>query len=340
MNIDCINTMTDFKRSPVNHTDIEAPASFTEDIKKTPEKYTLNHNIDFYKSSFLTGDLEALNRDLEAQFALEKQKYGDDIFGLYGQAQDVVFNEKLQEMGFFDGMSEEEATQYKNLLHDITTIMNCVHLNPAPTVTAPNGAARFLYMGIFNEPEYSTELLSIYSDDAKLELESATSALNFFCENYVDEKNKQDFQSLINDFYTHNSKFLKNYQSMNEYLNQQHQKLITSGVLTPYLNRWKQWLSGQFQGQNCSEENIEYTKHMNSVSHTTEETSAYWKNIAALLSKLPQTDMDSCYLWKKIQEEHTAYLTGNTNHKGFLSITAKRTDTVFNQMKKYWGKMV
>lgn len=113
-------------------------------------------------------------------------------------------------------MSEEEATQYKDLLHDITKVMNCMHLNPAPTVMAPNGAPRFLYMGILNEnrPEYSMELLSIYSDEAKLELESATSALNYFCENYVDDKNKQDFQSLIHDFYTHNSKFLDHYESI------------------------------------------------------------------------------------------------------------------------------
>lgn len=342
MKINPINSTSSFNQSIIENTNKKPDSNIVHEEEKIPVQITLNHDIDFYKSSFLTGDLEALNRDLEKQFTLEKQKYGEDIFGLYGQAQHMVFNKKLQEMGFFDGMSEEEAAQYKDLLHDITTIMNCVHLNnSAPTATTPNGAPRYLYMGILSEdqPQYSMELASIFSDDAKLELESATAALNYFCEKYVDGAHKQDFQSLIHDFYTHNTKFLDKYESMNEYLYKKHQKLLTSGVLDGYLNRWKQWLSGQFQGQDFSQENTEYAKYMNSVSHTKEEASAYWKNITALLTKLPQASTDSSKLLKKIQEQHTAYLTGKTHNKSFIAITAKRTAPAFNQMEKYWKKL-
>lgn len=78
---------------------------------------------------------------------------------------------------------------------------------------------------------------------------------------------------------------------------------------------------------------------MNSVSHTKEEASAYWKNITALLTKLPQASTDSSKLLKKIQEKHTAYLTGKTHNKSFIAITTKRTMPAFNQMEKYWKKL-
>lgn len=125
---------------------------------------------------------------------------------------------------------------------------------------------------------------------------------------------------------------------MNQYLQKQHQKMLASGVLTPYFNRWEQWLSGQFQGQGISKENIEYGKYMDQVSHTKEESFLYWENIAALFTKL--SSVDSPNLLKKIQEQHTAYVTGNTHRKDFIAIAVKRTDTAFEQMEKYWRKLL
>lgn len=42
------------------------------------------------------------------------------------------------------------------------------------------------------------------SEDATLELESETAALRFFGDNFVDKEYKEQFQNLVDEFYSHN----------------------------------------------------------------------------------------------------------------------------------------
>lgn len=107
-----------------------------------------------------------------------------------------IISDALNRMGFYDNLSDEEVLEVETILATITYGMNS-------TV----GTA-----GIVNDDQ-STELTS-YA--ARFELESSTAALRRFAEKYLPENMRDDFDTLVDKYYAHNSKALEGYTSSRE----------------------------------------------------------------------------------------------------------------------------
>lgn len=308
---------------------------FTHNDGKTSQDFILKPDVDTYRSSFLEASLldkeELLYGSKEAQiesWEAAKQKYGDDSFKLYSGAQHLLFGQKLHEMGFFDGMSEEEVSQYESLLKDITEVMSSINMNMISNEKNGNNSFSYFYQGDMVRQKYDAAMIHTYSDDAKVDLESATAALHYFSEKYLDKEQKQEFDSMVNDFYDHNAKYLETYQDSQERMGNFTEKLYASGMADRFLN----W--GQFK------ENEEYSKHMGGVTHTKEEKADYIKNVANIFKQLQKTGVDTSDLWKQLKEDHLNHLTKGTERQDFKDRVWEQSEKVFKHMDSYWSKLL
>lgn len=283
-----------------------------------PLAFVLKPDIDTYKSSFLTEDRDVFNRLWE-----EANKANDnDNFGLYGSVQHLVFSQKLHEIGFFDGMSADEKNKFKHLLQDITRGMDSIH---------PPSAYQILFNPELppKSKDYG-DVFNMYSDEAKIDLESAASALKYFSDKDVDKAHQEEFNSLIDDFHSHNGKYLENYQSFEEKMVKASRKMIASGLLER---------ENGF-GDMISQEMAAYSGYMGSITHTEKETDTYLKNMSAMFKQLQQTGANSSDVWKDLKEEHLNYLTKGTKHQNIRNREWERAEPAFRRMEDYWKKLV
>lgn len=275
--------------------------------KKESRQFVLGPDIDTYRSSNIevVSDLYEANR----KYALEQwekagKTYGNGLFSRHGGEQHELFIQKLQESGFFDGMSEDEVNRYTSLLTDITATMNCVNLSGLAT------DGRYCPLPE-NRPDYDEALYHTFSDEARLELESATAALQYFSDKYLNAEQKEGFNSLISEFHDYNSEYLKDYQTIEEQ--------FTRGVQTLQDSRAE--------------------GHMIRRVHTEEETESYRKNITDIFKKLQQSGSDTEKLWEQMKKEHLNYLTYGTDRQDHKNRAWKYAGGAFEHMKGYWSRL-
>lgn len=293
-----------------------------------------------YQESDVTSIKDLYSKNMIKRWEDAKLKYGADSFELYSGAQHLVFSEKLKEMGFFDGMSEEEVGQFQSLLQEITTIMNCISQNTGTYIDdGATGSRLYCYEGkLVTMPEYDESFYNTYSDEAKLELESASAALQVFSQKYLSGENKEKFDSLINDFHNYNSEYLETYQSFEEGMVMGSAKMYADGIVSNWEAREKA-ITDKISGL-VSDERRDYLNGIGSAIHTKEETDDYMQDISSLLNMLSQSESNVTDIWEKLEERYIDYSTNKTNNKNFKDYIKNRSEDVFDHMKSYWSKLL
>lgn len=337
INTGMINKNVFPKSAPPLHDISESrPAILSEEVSNSTAE-TSKPDVDTYAHSLTQeSDIKSIkdlfSNNLIKRWEHAKQNCGDDSFKLYSGAQHLVFSEKLQEMGFFDGMSDEEKGQFQSLLQEITTVMNYVNQNTGTFINdGASGSRLYCYEGkLITMPEYDEAFYNTYSDEAKLELESATAALQAFSQKYLSGEKQEDFESLIQDFHTYNSEYLKTYQSFEE-------KMVTGSASMSAAGVASNW---EAISDMVPKETKDYLNGIGGIVHTKEETDDYLKNISNLFKLLNQSGSNVVEIWGKIEENYSDYSTNKTNNTNFKDYILNRSEDVFDHMKSYWSKLL
>jgi len=156
---------------------------------------------------FLTGLFTDYTQQQEK---LQQNNPNDPFWGSTGN-QWLVFSKKLYDSGFYENMTDEEVRQMENILDKITGGMD--------------GFSRVQYGISLNMEagEGSKNVFNLLTESGELwtDLESSTAALRHFSEKYIkDNKLREEFNGLANQYYVHNSEILDGYQSLSEKMRQ------------------------------------------------------------------------------------------------------------------------
>lgn len=254
-----------------------------------------------------------------------KEQYGDDSFSVYADAQHLVFAQKLQEMGVFDGKSEEEINKMKDLLFNITSMMSCVGEDKlgASYAGTESRDRYYCYEGkLITMQRYDESLYGITSDVAKVGLESAKAALEEFGSRYLTQDQQGEFSGLIDEFYNHNAEYLKEYRAFGEDVSKFAANFQKLGLRDIYDQKGLIGIHEMFENGDD-----EYTRMLSNMNHTQEETDNYIKRISAMFKLIRQTGSNFADIW-------------NQKNPQMQDNILNQSASAFTHMEGYWSELL
>jgi len=274
-------------------------------------------------NEFLTGLFTDYTQQQEK---LQQSNTNDPFWGNTGN-QWLVFSKKLYDSGFYEDMTDEEVKQMENILDKITGGMDGfsrvqygISLNMDAYIETEEGGK-----SAFNLLTESGELWA--------DLESSTAALKYFGEKYVkDDKLREEFNRLADQYYTHNSEILDGYQSLSEKMKQ-----FTSDVFSgKYPNSaLLHKFSNSLLEQNA--ENTNVAKYLGGITYSEDEIKQYRNQISLLFEQLKQGDFSLADALKKIENTFADYTTKGSNQQSIRNSVIMQADMTFERMKEYWS---
>ena len=239
------------------------------------------------------------------QIALENP---EDKFWANTGNQWLTLSEELYNNGFYDNMSDEEVKAVEDILAKITAGMDSL--------------SRTMYnTGIDYNKYVSGRSYFMDSSEAILELESATSALKYFCETKVDDNLKESFNNLIDNFHSHNSKLIYDYKSPMESFN----KVVNT------IN------NGKVDSKNTKKYNLQI--QAGEVTHDLKEKQAFAKALSELFINL-MTEQDNVSIWGQIEKLYVNYNTTGTDSKELENYEKEKCQAIIDRLKDYWEELV
>lgn len=279
---------------------------------------TTTSNRDTYQHS--SPDYVIFHDDSENLYELYARKnkelqeqHGDDVFWGNSGNQWMVFSEKLYQNGFYDDMSDDEVKKFEGMLAHITAGMDNVS-----KIKYPEGSS--ISFNQYNDATFS----AMNSKEAKLELESETAALRFFGDNFVDEEYREQFQNLVDEFYSHNAEILKDYQGPLEKTEKGIMKLQANPMMKGMV------------AKNAAD----YSKYMSGLTYTEEETDLYQKEVSNLFKKLQMPDCNQTDIWEQLKLAYINYLTKDTGRQDIKDQVWNRAENTFDLMQGYWSELI
>ena len=179
-------------------------------------------------------------------------------------------------------MSDDEVKKFEGMLAHVTAGMDNVS-----KITNSEGS------GIHFDPYHDSTFTAMNSEEAKLELESETAALRFFGDHFVDEEYKEEFQSLVDEFHSHNEEILKDYQGPLEGAERGIMKLQADPETKITV----------------AKEAASYSKYMSGLTHTEEETDLYRKEVSDLFEKLQEPKNNQADIWEQLKSAYINDIT-------------------------------
>lgn len=244
----------------------------------------------------------------------------DDPFWSNTGNQWLVFSESLYKNGFYDNMTDDEVKEAEDILAKITAGMD--HLSRTQYDTGIEFSDFYGHGANF----------FMDSNEVNMELESATAALRYFAEKYVDENQKDEFADLVDKFYSHNTQIIEGYQSPIESFN----KAINSIHAGKYNNSAVD--NRYSQGMRKESSNVGFSIYLGGVTHSEKGKETYRKSIASLFEEMNSGNSDD--VWKKINETFLNFSTGNSNDEKIRNFVADQTKFTFIRMKGYWSELL
>lgn len=239
------------------------------------------------------------------QIALENP---EDKFWANTGNQWLTLSEELYNNGFYDNMSDEDVKEVEDILAKITAGMDSL--------------SRTMYnTGIDYNKYVSGRSYFMDSSEAILELESAKSALKYFCKTKVDESLKESFNDLIDNFYSHNSKLISEYKSPMESFN----KVVNT------MN------NGKVDSKNTKEYNLQI--QAGGVTHDVKEKQDFSKVLSELFINL-MTEQDNASIWGQIEKLYVNYNTTGTDSKELENYEKEKCQAIIDRLKDYWEELV
>ena len=280
------------------------------------------------KSSALVEKMYTDNAKLQEKL---QQTDPDDPFWSNTGNQWLVFSGRLHSNGFYDAMSDEEVIAVETLLDKLTCGMDGVSSSLYHT-------GLNIYAG--NEPgKINTSGFDLFNETSgalTMDLESSAAALKYFGETHIaDEALRDEFNGLVDKYYSHNAEILKGYQSPAEKM----QKAISN------IHSGKYPDSAVFNksSQNAIEqysERLNAHSHLGGVSHATEEENQYKKDISILFEQLKQGASGWDDMWKKLENALVDYTSDNSDSESIRQAVSEQADVTFDRMKGYWSLLM
>ncbi len=260
-----------------------------------------------------------------------QQTSPDDPFWSNTGNQWLGFSEHLHSNGFYDSMSDEEVIAAETLLDKMTCGMD--GMSSSLYHTGLN-----IYAG--NDPDKINatgfDLFNESRDALAMDLESSTAALKYFGETYIaDEALRNEFNGLVDKYYSHNAEILQGYQSPAEKM----QKAISNIHSGKYPNSAVFNKSSQNAIEQYSER-LNADSHLASVSHASEEENQYQKDISILFEQLKQGASGWDDMWKKLENALVDYTSDNSDNESIRQAASEQAGVTLNRMKGYWSLLM
>lgn len=280
---------------------------------------------------FLCSDAgyEKMRKDVEDLYtknAIQQKELSknnpDDVFWGNTGNQWLVLSENLYHKGFYDEMSDDEVKQAETILAKITAGMD--HLS------------RTLYQTGIEYSDYYGHGANYYMDsnEVNLELESATQALRYFSERYVDEDKQTEFNALIDQFYKHNTEIISGYQapveSFNKAVHAMHNGQYTNSFVT----------SSYGQAMKNDSTGINSAIYLGGISHSTAEKVQYTSELLGLFEQLKHSSEGKDSIWKQIEDTFVKYATKDSDDQKVRNYVLEQSKHTINRIKGYWSELV
>ncbi len=180
------------------------------------------------------------------------------------------------------------------------------------------------------------DLFNESRDALAMDLESSTAALKYFGETYIaDEALRNEFNGLVDKYYSHNAEILQGYQSPAEKM----QKAISNIHSGKYPNSAVFNKSSQNAIEQYSER-LNADSHLASVSHASEEENQYQKDISILFEQLKQGASGWDDMWKKLENALVDYTSDNSDNESIRQAASEQAGVTLNRMKGYWSLLM
>ncbi|MCM1103947.1 MAG: hypothetical protein NC409_07550 [Clostridium sp.] len=223
------------------------------------------------------------------------------------EMQYTVFTKALSEMGFYDGMSDEEVLKTEKLLVDMTHTMNQL-------------------CGYFKCESMDGEKISVSSFAAKMELESSTAALRRFADQCLPQEMRARFDKLTDRYYAYNAEKLKGYRSVEERADQAMAEILDRTASSPD------------RARPVSEyERIRWTAGSVTAGKEEEERAvAAWRDC---FRRFACGKNDSSRLSQTMNEILLRYASGGSNDQKLLAYLDAWNRPIVEHAKSYWSAL-
>ena len=264
---------------------------------------------------------------LETHFQVGKAYYGtvqgigdqQEAFGIESLDKWNVFDDYLSNAGYYDGMSEKEINSLRDTMGNIL-------VNTSSSIdfsTGKMGATTSVWSGD-GGAETGNEL---YSYEAQLELESSTAALQYFSNQKLQGSMKEDFDALIDKYYSYTANAISGYQSAEEKLNQS-------------IHDGPQVSDESLRQAGASESSIidrKVRSYIAGISHSQEEQVYYQKTLRSQLAGMNKDNQKSVI--ERMQDTMAKYVTGNSDDQDIVNHVKTKSTPLFDHIQKYWTQV-
>ena len=266
----------------------------------------------------------------QLQEELQQTDPDDPFWGNTGN-QWLIFSQKLSDSGFYENMSDQEVKAMEHVLGRITGGMDGLS-----SVLYKTGLSFHVHGEAEENDAAGFNYLKETSGTLSLDLESSVAALQYFSETYIsDEKLKEEFCGLIDQYELHNSRILEGYQSPSEKM-----QAFTADVYagkyqgSALLHRYGQAAAGR------SVEEREAGTYLGSVTHTDQEKENFKKESVLLFEQLKQGVSDWNTVWKRLEKTLVDYTSGNSQKESVRKEVMNQAASGFDRMQSYWSLLL
>lgn len=298
-------------------TPTEEQKQTAEELKEKMAGVTVTISQEGFDRESYMADLRERKEEMRAQKERDREEHsylnhlnkGDVFEQCFGQwylgSLDSIISGTLDEMGFYDDLSDDETLEVECLLAGITYGMNTV-----------GGGIRVA------DPVCG----ELTSQAARFELESSTAALKQFSKKYVPSKMQEQFAELIDQYYKHNEKALQGYRSsaeISDELTAKYNDEIASTRLFPIMEE-TEVIKGQLG-------KVKNTK--DDVGHAVKE----WQKQLRMLVSGVRSVNDSMQMMRNTLN---ALASGNSKDQGVLQYVDRRGSYSIENARQYWGMLL
>lgn len=243
--------------------------------------------------------------DLYSKFEKDISEVSDSDFSNDVTNQWQVFNKFLYTNGYYDNMSEKEINGCERVLRKLTQDIDSANLGII---------SNDIFQGAdMNKAEY------------QVVLESSVATLKYFSNNNLTGELKENFDLLIDKYYTQNKSVTNKVMSLTERVQQSMLKSrnrinYQAGGYSPYAN---------------ANEKINAYKRLSYVTHTEEENEEIQNAYAERFAQITEENKDE--IINQVQKLLLSYITKGIDNENVIKYAKKDTIKTTDRISEMWN---
>ena len=259
-------------------------------------------------------------KNVERQKTIAAGREESDIFWTNTGNQWLLFSEYLYNNDFYTDMSDEEVKEVENTLARITAGMD--HLSRSQYLTGMEFSDFYGHGSKY----FMTE------SECLMELESSTEALTFFADKYLAEDKRSTFNSLLEQYHSHNLQIIDEYQNPMESFNK-----MVYGV---HANKYPGADLLEKIPKDGVVDEYKYTIILGGITHNAAQQEQFRSELRVLFAALGQEDMDPNKVWDQVKTQYIDYATDKSDDSRFADYVWKESASVVQRMQQYWNNLL